>query len=114
LSGEVGAIDEQLGGYRLHDHNWSAMIKEGKMNKAGLLKFLQREILTDQSLASYWAKNWRLLSARNIDWFPAAPTTIVSLRKTIQGGSLFQENKPFKSFLTIFKITLDFEKSLAF
>jgi hypothetical protein len=56
LSGEVGAIDEPLGGYRLHDHNWSAMIKEGKVNKAGLLKFLQREILTDQSLASYGQK----------------------------------------------------------
>jgi glycosyltransferase involved in cell wall biosynthesis len=56
LSGEVGAIDEPLGGYRLHGHNMSAMTKEGKVNKAGLLIFLQREILTDQSLASYGQK----------------------------------------------------------
>jgi glycosyltransferase involved in cell wall biosynthesis len=56
LSGEVGAVDEPLGGYRLHDHNRSAMITEGKVNKAGLLIFLQREILTDQSLASYGQK----------------------------------------------------------
>ncbi len=32
------------------------MIKEGKVNKAGLLIFLEREILTDQSLASYGQK----------------------------------------------------------
>jgi glycosyltransferase involved in cell wall biosynthesis len=53
LSGEVGAIDEPLGGYRSHGRNDSAMVKEGKVNKAGLRKFLQREILTDQSLAAY-------------------------------------------------------------
>ena len=56
LSGEVGAIDEPLGGYRLHEHNISAMTKEGKVNKIGLRIFLQREILTDQSLASYGQK----------------------------------------------------------
>ena len=56
LSGPVGAIDETLGGYRLHEHNMSAMVKEGKLNKVGLLVFLQREIMTDQSLASYGQK----------------------------------------------------------
>ena len=53
LSGEVGAIDEPLGGYRSHGGNVSAMVKKGKVNKTGLGKFLQREILTDQSLAAY-------------------------------------------------------------
>jgi hypothetical protein len=56
LSGEVGAIDEPLGGYRLHGRNVSAMVKEGKVNKSGLRRFLQREILTDQSLAAYGQK----------------------------------------------------------
>jgi glycosyltransferase involved in cell wall biosynthesis len=56
LSGPVGAIDEPLGGYRSHGGNASAMVKEGKVNKAGLRKFLQREILTDQSLAAYGQK----------------------------------------------------------
>jgi glycosyltransferase involved in cell wall biosynthesis len=56
LSGKVGAIDEPLGGYRLHDRNRSAMTKRGKVDKAGLLIFLQREILTDQSLATYGQK----------------------------------------------------------
>jgi glycosyltransferase involved in cell wall biosynthesis len=56
LSGEVGAIDEPLGGLRLHGGNMSAMVKNGKVNKAGLRKFLQREILTDQSLATYGQK----------------------------------------------------------
>ena len=53
LSGEVGAIDEPLGGYRSHGRNVSAMVKKGKVNKGSLGKFLQREILTDQSLAAY-------------------------------------------------------------
>jgi glycosyltransferase involved in cell wall biosynthesis len=53
LSGEVGAIDAPLGGYRSHGGNVSAMVKNGKINKVGLRKFLQREILTDQSLANY-------------------------------------------------------------
>ena len=53
LSGEVGAIDEPLGGYRSHGKNVTAMVKKGKVNKSGLRKFLQREILTDQSLAAY-------------------------------------------------------------
>ena len=56
LSGEVGAIDEPLGGYRSHEGNASAMVKEGKVNKSGLRKFLQREILTDKSLAAYGQK----------------------------------------------------------
>jgi glycosyltransferase involved in cell wall biosynthesis len=56
LSGEVGAIDEPLGGYRSHGGNVSAMVKKGKVNKAGLRKFLQREILTDRSLAAYGQK----------------------------------------------------------
>jgi glycosyltransferase involved in cell wall biosynthesis len=56
LSGEVGAIDEPLGGYRSHGGNVSAMVKNGKINKVGLRKFLQREILTDQSLATYGQK----------------------------------------------------------
>ena len=56
LSGEVGAIDEPLGGYRSHGGNVSAMVKNGKVNKVGLRKFLQREILTDQSLATYGQK----------------------------------------------------------
>jgi glycosyltransferase involved in cell wall biosynthesis len=56
LSGEVGAIDEPLGGYRSHGRNVTAMVKEGKVNKSGLRKFLQREILTDQSLAAYGQK----------------------------------------------------------
>lgn len=56
LSGQVGAIDEPLGGYRVHGDNVSAKVKEGKMNKAALRKFLQREILTDESLAAYGKK----------------------------------------------------------
>ena len=56
LSGPVGAIDEPLGGYRIHGNNVSAMLKEGKLNKAALRKFLQREILTDQSLTTYGQK----------------------------------------------------------
>jgi hypothetical protein len=56
LSGEVGAIDQSLGSYRLHGGNVSAMVKDGRMNKIGLRKFLQREILTDQSLATYGNK----------------------------------------------------------
>jgi len=56
LSGEVGAIDEPLGGYRLHGRNATAMVKEGKVNKSALRKFLQREILTDQNLAAYGQK----------------------------------------------------------
>jgi glycosyltransferase involved in cell wall biosynthesis len=56
LSGQVGAIDEPLGGYRVHGNNVSAKVKEGKVNKAALRKFLQREILTDESLAAYGQK----------------------------------------------------------
>jgi glycosyltransferase involved in cell wall biosynthesis len=56
LSGQVGAIDQPLGAYRLHGRNDSAMVKEGEVNKSGLRKFLQREILTDQSLAAYGQK----------------------------------------------------------
>ena len=56
LSGEVGAVDKPLGGYRSHGRNVTAMVKEGKVNKSGLRKFLQREILTDQSLAAYGQK----------------------------------------------------------
>ena len=56
LSGEVGAIDEPLGGYRSHGGNVSAMVNNGRVNKVGLRKFLQREILTDQSLATYGQK----------------------------------------------------------
>jgi len=56
LSGNVGAIDEPLGGYRVHGNNVSAKVKEGKVNKAALRKFLQREILTDQSLHAYGQK----------------------------------------------------------
>ncbi len=53
LSGEIGAIDEPLGGYRSRGENVSAMVKKGKVNQAGLEKFLQREVLTDQSLAAF-------------------------------------------------------------
>jgi glycosyltransferase involved in cell wall biosynthesis len=56
LSGQVGAIDEPLGGYRVHGNNVSAKVKEGKVNKVALRKFLQREILTDESLATYGQK----------------------------------------------------------
>jgi glycosyltransferase involved in cell wall biosynthesis len=56
LSGLIGAIDEPLGGYRVHGNNVSAKVKNGKVNKAALRKFLQREILTDQSLAAYGQK----------------------------------------------------------
>jgi glycosyltransferase involved in cell wall biosynthesis len=56
LSGQVGAIDEPLGGYRAHGYNVSAKVKEGKVNKPALRKFLQREILTDQSLTDYGKK----------------------------------------------------------
>jgi len=63
LTGQIGAIDEPLGAYRAHGNNVSAKVKEGKVNKAALRKFLQREILTDQSLAAYGQKigvNYRL------------------------------------------------------
>jgi glycosyltransferase involved in cell wall biosynthesis len=63
LSGEVGAIDAPLGGYRSHGSNDSAMVKEGKVNKSALRRILQREILTDQTLTAYGQKiglNYRL------------------------------------------------------
>jgi Glycosyl transferase family 2 len=56
LGGRVGAIDEPLGCYRVHGNNVSGMVREGKLNKTGLRKFLQREILTDQSLSAYGQK----------------------------------------------------------
>jgi glycosyltransferase involved in cell wall biosynthesis len=56
LTGQIGAIDEPLGGYRAHGNNVSAKVKKGKVNKAALRKFLQREILTDQSLTAYGRK----------------------------------------------------------
>jgi glycosyltransferase involved in cell wall biosynthesis len=63
LTGQVGAIDEALGGYRVHGKNVSAKVKKGNVNKQALRKFLQREILTDQSLNDYGRKigvNYRL------------------------------------------------------
>jgi glycosyltransferase involved in cell wall biosynthesis len=56
LSGEVGAIDEPLGGYRVHGNNDSAMTKNGKVKKLGLRVWLQRELLTEQSLTDYGQK----------------------------------------------------------
>jgi glycosyltransferase involved in cell wall biosynthesis len=56
LTGQVGAIDEALGGYRVHGNNVSAKVKKGNVNKLALRKFLQREILTDQSLNDYGRK----------------------------------------------------------
>src|SRR5258708_17707085 len=56
LSGEVGVIDEPLGICEWNGRNVTAMVKEGKVNKSGLRKFLQREILTEQSLAAYGQK----------------------------------------------------------
>jgi glycosyltransferase involved in cell wall biosynthesis len=56
LTGQVGAIDEALGGYRVHGNNVSAKVKKGNVNKLALRKFLQREILTDQSLNEYGQK----------------------------------------------------------
>jgi glycosyltransferase involved in cell wall biosynthesis len=63
LTGQVGAIDQALGGYRVHGNNVSAKVKKGNVNKPALRKFLQREILTDQSLNDYGRKigvNYRL------------------------------------------------------
>jgi glycosyltransferase involved in cell wall biosynthesis len=63
LTGQVGAIDEALGGYRVHGNNVSAKVRKGNVNKPALRKFLQREILTDQSLSDYGRKigvNYRL------------------------------------------------------
>ena len=63
LTGQVGAIDEPLGGYRVHGNNVSAKVKKGNVNKLALRKFLQREILTDRSLNDYGRKigvNYRL------------------------------------------------------
>jgi hypothetical protein len=56
LTGQVGAIDEALGGYRVHGNNVLAKVKKGNVNKLALRKFLQRKILTDQSLNDYGQK----------------------------------------------------------
>jgi glycosyltransferase involved in cell wall biosynthesis len=63
LTGQVGAIDEALGSYRVHGNNVSAKVRKGNVNMPALRKFLQREILTDQSLNDYGRKigvNYRL------------------------------------------------------
>jgi len=98
LSGPIGAIDEPLGGYRSHSGNASAMVKEGKVNKAGLRKFLQREILTDQSLAAYGQKI-------GVDYHLGALTaSLPHLQQLFLYEKLFHENHRFseKSLFQIF------------
>jgi hypothetical protein len=98
LSGEVGAIDEPLGGYRAHGYNVSAKVKEGKVNKPALRKFLQREILTDQSLADYGKKI-------GVDYRPGTLTgALPHVQQLFLHEKLFREDRCFgeKSLLKLF------------
>ena len=56
LEGEIGAIDEILGLYRMHGDNHSAMIRAGKVNIAGLEDFVVREYRTDRAISAYATK----------------------------------------------------------
>jgi hypothetical protein len=105
LSGPIGAIDEPLGGYRSHSGNASAMVKEGKVNKAGLRKFLQREILTDQSLAAYGQKI-------GVDYHLGALTaSLPHLQQLFLHEKLFHEEHCFGE-QSVFRIFAKYIKSL--
>jgi glycosyltransferase involved in cell wall biosynthesis len=112
LAGLVGAIDEPLGGYRVHGYNVSAKVKEGKVNKAALRKFLQREILTDQSLTDYGQKI-------GVNFRPGTLTgSLPHLQQLFLHEKLFREDRCFgnksviKLFLLYIKLLLT-SKSLS-
>jgi hypothetical protein len=78
LTGQVGAIDEALGGCRVHGNNVSAKVKKGNVNKPALRRFLQREILTDQSLNEYGRKIGVNYRSWHLDRVFVAYSTVVS------------------------------------
>jgi glycosyltransferase involved in cell wall biosynthesis len=112
LSGEVGAIDEPLGGYRLHDNNMSAMTKKGKVNKVGLLIFLQREILTDQSLASYGQKIGVHYQLGTLTGSLPHLQQLFLYEKLFNENHCLDETSPLKPFTLYFKSLLG-SKSLS-
>jgi glycosyltransferase involved in cell wall biosynthesis len=100
LSGHVGAIDQPLGGYRAHGNNVSAKVKEGKVNKAALRKFLQREILTDQSLTDYGKKI-------GVNYRPGTLTgALPHVQQLFLHEKLFREERCFgeKSLIKVFML----------
>jgi glycosyltransferase involved in cell wall biosynthesis len=112
LSGEVGAVDEPLGGYRAHGNNVSAMVKKGKVSKARLRKFLQREILTDQSLAAYGQKigvHYRLGTLTGS--LPHLQQLFLH-EKLFKEDHCFRENSAFRTFILYMKLLLS-SKSLS-
>ena len=112
LSGEVGAVDEPLGGYRSHGRNVTAMVREGKVNKSGLRKFLQREILTDQSLAGYGQKigvHYRLGTLTGS--LPHLQQLFLH-EKLFREDHCFGEKSPFRIFILYMRLLLS-SKSLS-
>ncbi|HTD15097.1 MAG TPA: glycosyltransferase [Chthoniobacterales bacterium] len=106
LSGQVGAIDEPLGGYRVHGNNVSGMLKDGKLNKIGLRKFLQREILTDQSLAAYGQKiGVRYRPGTLTGSLPHIQQLFVH-EKLFKEDHCFGETNIFKQFIIYLKLLL--------
>ena len=106
LSGEVGAIDQPLGGYRLHGGNVTAMVKEGKLNKSGLRKFLEREILTDQSLAAY---GQRIGVPYRLGTLTGSLPHLQQLflhEKLFHGDHCFGENSAFRIFILYMRLLL--------
>jgi glycosyltransferase involved in cell wall biosynthesis len=106
LTGQIGAIDEALGGYRAHGDNVSAKVKKGKVNKAALRKFLQREILTDQTLAAYGRKI-------GVNYRPGTLTSsLPHIQQLFLHQKLFKEDRCFgeesviKDFLLYIKLLL--------
>ena len=102
LSGQVGAIDEPLGGYRVHGNNGSAKVKEGKVDKAAIRKFLQREILTDQSLTAYGRKI-------GLNYRPGTLTrSLPHIQQLFLHEKLFREDRCFgeKSVIKLFILYL--------
>lgn len=111
LTGEVGTIDEPLGGYRLHGRNVTTMVRGGKVNKSGLRKFLQREILTDQSLTAYGQKigsNYRLGTLTGA--LPHLQQLFLH-EKLFSEDHYFGEKSTFRIFLSYIKVLLS-SKSL--
>jgi glycosyltransferase involved in cell wall biosynthesis len=106
LTGQIGAIDEALGGYRAHGNNVSAKVKKGKVNKAALRKFLQREILTDQTLTAYGRKI-------GVNYRPGTLTSsLPHIQQLFLHQKLFKEDRCFgeesviKDFLLYIKLLL--------
>jgi hypothetical protein len=106
LSGEIGAIDEPLGGYRSHARNVTAMVKEGRVNKSGLRKFLQREILTDQSLAAYGQKIGVHYHLGTLTGSLPHLQQLFLHEKLFSDGHCFGEKSPLRIFILYMKLLL--------